>query len=149
MAKAAWKHQEWQYHLELPKLCYHPWLAADEGRYRMCFHMLYHEKKKLTLGLNICYSYMHGIIKMLNTILEYVIPCCILISFGMIGSKSTVVDMPKNQTNEVKILSGCCSFIFYQNISVYSIFNLCIVGIHPYKNCKTHFFCYGKIQSFY
>ena len=24
--------QKWQYHLELPKLCYHPWLAADEGR---------------------------------------------------------------------------------------------------------------------
>ena len=24
--------QEWQYRLELPKLCYHPWLAADEDR---------------------------------------------------------------------------------------------------------------------
>ena len=24
--------KEWQYRLELPKLCYHPWLAADEDR---------------------------------------------------------------------------------------------------------------------
>ena len=30
----------WQYCLELPKLCYHPWLVADEG-----FHALYDEKK--------------------------------------------------------------------------------------------------------
>ena len=39
MAKAAWSCLEWQYRLELLKLCYHPWLAADEG---MVSHMLPH-----------------------------------------------------------------------------------------------------------
>ena len=32
MAKAVWLRQEWQYRLELTKQCYHPWLAAYEGR---------------------------------------------------------------------------------------------------------------------
>ena len=39
MVNAAWNRQEWQYHLELPQLCYHPWLASDEGK---VFHVLSH-----------------------------------------------------------------------------------------------------------
>ena len=39
VAKAAWYRQGWQYRLELPKLCYHPWMAADED---MVSHVLSH-----------------------------------------------------------------------------------------------------------
>ena len=44
MAKAAWSRREWQYRLELPKLCYRVlWLVADEDR---VFHTLHDENKK-------------------------------------------------------------------------------------------------------
>ena len=39
VAKAACLWQKWQYRLELPKLCYHPWMAADKGRVS---HLLSH-----------------------------------------------------------------------------------------------------------
>ena len=45
--KAAWYRQGWQYRLELPKLCYHPWMAADDD---MVSHVLSHVlwwKKKI------------------------------------------------------------------------------------------------------
>ena len=54
VAKAAWKRQEWQYRLELPKLCYHPWLAADED---MVSHVLSHVvwwKKKYVYSVIWC-----------------------------------------------------------------------------------------------
>ena len=44
MAKAAWKRQECQYRLELPKLCYHPGWRLMKAGYRTFFHTLYDEK---------------------------------------------------------------------------------------------------------
>ena len=37
------KHQEWQYRLELLKLCYHPRWRLMRTEYRTCFHTLYDE----------------------------------------------------------------------------------------------------------
>ena len=45
MAKAAWYHQEWQYCLELPKLCSHPGWWLMRAGYHTCFHALYDENK--------------------------------------------------------------------------------------------------------
>ena len=54
MTKADWLRQEWQYRFEIPKLCYHPWLAADEGRVS---HVLSHVvwwKKCVCVWLCVC-----------------------------------------------------------------------------------------------
>ena len=45
MEKATWLRQEWQYHLELPKLCYPTWLAADESRLSHIFSRVVSWKK--------------------------------------------------------------------------------------------------------
>ena len=51
--------QEWQYRLELPKLCYHSgWWLMRLG-YRTCFHMLYDEKKKYIYILLSRYIYIY------------------------------------------------------------------------------------------
>ena len=47
MAKAAWWCQEQQVCLKLSKLCYHPLLAADEGKVLDVLSKLYDEKKNL------------------------------------------------------------------------------------------------------
>ena len=41
VAKAARQLQEWQYRLELPKLCYQPGWRLMRLGYRTCFHTLY------------------------------------------------------------------------------------------------------------
>ena len=76
MAKAAWQRQDWQYRLELSKLCYHSrWWLMRAG-YRTCFHTLYDEKKCLYISMYIfVYIYAYTFVYICIHLCIYLYKC--------------------------------------------------------------------------